>query len=56
MVFRNAKYFDSGFALYGDSYVPPVPVSHGCVRVSDEAVDWILSNRLAPIGTRVWVF
>jgi Putative peptidoglycan binding domain/L,D-transpeptidase catalytic domain len=50
------KYFDSGFALHGDSYVPPFPVSHGCVRVSDEAINWIWANNLAPVGTAVWVF
>jgi Putative peptidoglycan binding domain/L,D-transpeptidase catalytic domain len=50
------KYFDGGFALHGDSYVPPFPVSHGCVRVSDEAIDWIWSNNLAPVGTPVWVY
>lgn len=50
------KYFDAGFALHGDSYVPPVPVSHGCVRVSDEAIDWIWSDNLAPLGTAVWIF
>lgn len=50
------KFFDEGFALHGDSYVPPVPVSHGCVRVSNEAIDWIWSDNLAPVGTPVWVF
>ncbi|MGO8870049.1 MAG: L,D-transpeptidase family protein [Acidimicrobiales bacterium] len=50
------KFFDSGFAIHGDSYVPPNPVSHGCVRVSDEAIDWIWSDNLAPIGTSVWVY
>ena len=50
------KYFDAGFALHGDSYVPPVPVSHGCVRLSNEAIDWIWSQGLAPIGTSVWVY
>ena len=50
------KYFDGGFALHGDSYVPPFPVSHGCVRVSDEAIDWIWSDNLAPIGAPVWVY
>jgi hypothetical protein len=50
------KYFDAGFALHGDTYVPPVPVSHGCVRVSNEAIDWIWSNNIAPIGTAVWVY
>jgi len=50
------KYFYSGFALHGDSYVPPFPVSHGCVRVSNEAIDWIWANNLAPVGTGVWVY
>lgn len=50
------KFFDSGFAIHGDSYVPPYPVSHGCVRVSDEAIDWIWAQDLAPIGTAVWVY
>ncbi|MFI5035303.1 MAG: L,D-transpeptidase family protein [Acidimicrobiales bacterium] len=50
------KYFDSGFAIHGDSYVPQVPVSHGCVRVSNEAINWIWSTNEAPIGTHVWVY
>jgi lipoprotein-anchoring transpeptidase ErfK/SrfK len=50
------KFFDSGFAVHGDSDVPPYPVSHGCVRVSDEAIDWMWSNNLAPVGTEVWVY
>ncbi len=27
------SYFDGGYAIHGDTYVPPVPVSHGCVRI-----------------------
>jgi hypothetical protein len=50
------KFFHEGFALHGDSYVPPRPVSHGCVRVSNEAIDWIWAQNIAPIGTAVWVY
>ncbi len=50
------KYFYEGFAFHGDSYVPPEPVSHGCVRVSDEAIDWVWSANLAPIGTAMWIY
>jgi hypothetical protein len=50
------KFFDSGFALHGDSDVPPYPVSHGCVRLTNDAIDWIWANNLAPIGTEVWVY
>jgi lipoprotein-anchoring transpeptidase ErfK/SrfK len=50
------KYFDGGFAIHGDSYVPAYPVSHGCVRVSNEAIEWIWAQGLAPVGTKVWVY
>ena len=50
------RFFNGGIALHGDSYVPPVPVSHGCVRVSDEAINWIWAQNLDPIGGEVWVF
>jgi len=50
------KFFTGGFTIHGDSYVPPYPVSHGCVRVSNEAIDWIWANNVDPIGTEVWVY
>ncbi len=50
------KFFYSGFAIHGDGYVPPYPVSHGCARVSNEAIDWIWATGQAPIGTKVWVY
>jgi peptidoglycan hydrolase-like protein with peptidoglycan-binding domain len=50
------KFFYSGFAIHGDGYVPPYPVSHGCARVSNEAIDWIWATSRAPIGTEVWVY
>jgi peptidoglycan hydrolase-like protein with peptidoglycan-binding domain len=50
------KYFTGGFAIHGDSYVPAVPVSHGCVRVSNEAINWIWATNQMPIGTHVWVY
>jgi lipoprotein-anchoring transpeptidase ErfK/SrfK len=50
------KFFDSGFAVHGDSDVPPYPASHGCVRISNAAIDWIWSSNLAPTGTEVWVY
>jgi peptidoglycan hydrolase-like protein with peptidoglycan-binding domain len=50
------RFFYEGFAIHGDSYVPATPVSHGCVRVSDEAIDWIWADNLAPIGMKVWVY
>ncbi len=50
------KYFYAGYAIHGYPSVPPYPVSHGCVRLSNEASDWLWSSAKAPIGTAVWVF
>lgn len=50
------KYFHGGYAIHGDAYVPPYPVSHGCVRVSNEAIDWIWAKHLLPIGMKVWIY
>jgi N-acetylmuramoyl-L-alanine amidase len=50
------KFFYSGFAIHGDGYVPPYPASHGCARISNEAINWIWADDIAPIGTEVWVY
>jgi len=50
------RFFFEGFAIHGDTYVPPEAVSHGCARVSIEAINWIWANNLAPIGMQVWVY
>ena len=50
------RYFYEGFAIHGDDYVPAQPVSHGCVRVSAAAINWIWDNNLDPIGTTVWIY
>ncbi|HVM01489.1 MAG TPA: L,D-transpeptidase family protein [Acidimicrobiales bacterium] len=51
------KYFhEDGIAIHGYAFVPPYPVSHGCVRVTLPAIDFIWGNGLAPIGAEVWVY
>lgn len=50
------RFFVGGYAIHGSSSVPPWPASHGCVRVSNEAIDWIWAENLAPIGSTVWVY
>lgn len=47
---------NDGIAVHGAPEVPAYPASHGCIRVSDAAMDWIWSTGLAPIGTTVVVF
>jgi hypothetical protein len=50
------RYFFEGVAIHGDSSVPAHPVSHGCVRVTDAAINWIWSAHLDPIGRQVWTY
>lgn len=49
------KYFRGGVAIHGMTRVPSTPVSHGCVRLSVAAMDFIWENNLVPLGTPVWV-
>lgn len=50
------RYFTGGYAIHGDSSVPPYPASHGCARISNAAIDWIWGTGQAPIGTEVLVY
>jgi lipoprotein-anchoring transpeptidase ErfK/SrfK len=50
------KYFAGGYAIHGSASVPPFPVSHGCVRLSNQAMDWIWATNRMPIGIRVWIY
>ncbi len=49
-------YFLSGWAIHGSPSVPPYPASHGCVRVSNDAMDWIWDEFGAPLGTPILVY
>lgn len=50
----NPVFFDGGYAIHGDSYVPVTPVSHGCVRVPMDVAN--IFPRLVPhSGTPVYV-
>ncbi len=49
------KYFKGGVAIHGMKRVPNRPASHGCVRLSTAAMDFIWDNNLVPMGTPVWV-
>jgi lipoprotein-anchoring transpeptidase ErfK/SrfK len=51
------KYFtNTGIAVHGYTFVPPYPASHGCVRVSNAAIDFMWANNILPIGAAVWVY
>ena len=55
-VLWRPKFFVGGIAIHGDGSVPTHPASHGCVRVSNEAINWIWATGVDPIGTSVWVY
>jgi peptidoglycan hydrolase-like protein with peptidoglycan-binding domain len=50
------KYFRGGIAVHGSGSIPAHPASHGCVRVTNSAMDLLWSSGLAEIGTPVTVY
>ena len=49
------RYFNGGIAVHGYPSVPRWPASHGCVRVTIGAMDFLWNNKLLPIGRTVVV-
>ncbi len=49
------KYFVGGVAVHGSNSIPNYPASHGCVRVSVPAMDWIWDSGIMPMRSPVWV-
>ncbi|MEZ5259806.1 MAG: L,D-transpeptidase family protein [Ilumatobacteraceae bacterium] len=49
------KYFTGGIAVHGSGNIPNYPASHGCVRVSVPAMDYIWAHDLMPMKSKVWV-
>lgn len=51
------KYFhEDGIAIHGYPSVPAYPASHGCARVTIEAMDFIWESGLAPMGSTILVY
>jgi hypothetical protein len=51
------KYFTTdGVAIHGSPSIPPYPASHGCVRLTNGAMDYVWAHNLLPLGTAVWVY
>ncbi len=55
-LYRPRYFHGDGIAVHGYSDVPAWPASHGCVRVSNPAMDWIWAEGLMPVGSPVWVY
>ncbi|MCZ7536417.1 MAG: L,D-transpeptidase family protein [Acidimicrobiia bacterium] len=51
------KYFHvDGIAFHGYSSVPSYPASHGCVRMTNAAIDWVWAADIIPMGSTVLVY
>lgn len=55
-VLYRPKYFHGGVAIHGYPTVPPYPASHGCVRTTNAAMDWLWSSGSLPVGMPVRVY
>jgi hypothetical protein len=55
-VLYRPKYFVGGVAVHGYPSVPPRPASHGCVRTTNAAMDWLWSGDRMVVGSAVWVY
>ncbi|MEA2844349.1 MAG: hypothetical protein QOJ69_2020 [Actinomycetota bacterium] len=55
-LYRPRYFHADGIAVHGYHSVPAYAASHGCVRVSEPAMDWIWSNNVMPVGSTVWVY
>lgn len=55
-LYRPAYFNRQGIAVHGYTSIPPYPASHGCVRVSVAAMDWLWRQGWVPVGARVWVY
>ena len=55
-LWRPKFFTGTGIAFHGSPSIPPFPASHGCVRMTNAAIDWIWANNIIPLGTSVWVY
>lgn len=49
------RFVVGGIAVHGAPNVPNYPASHGCIRVSNPAMDFIWAQNLLPLHSRVWI-
>lgn len=54
-LYRPIYFHSDGIAVHGSPHVPSYPASHGCVRLTDAAMDAIWAGGFAPVGADVWV-
>jgi len=55
-MYRPKYFHHDGIAVHGYDSIPPYPASHGCARVTFDAIDFIWSNDLMAMGSTVLVY
>ncbi|WP_214401800.1 L,D-transpeptidase family protein [Pseudonocardia lacus] len=55
-LYRPRYFHPDGIAVHGYPSVPAYPASHGCARVSGQAMDMIWARDLMPRRSEVWVY
>ncbi len=55
-LWRPRFFTNTGIAFHGSPSIPPFPASHGCVRMTNEAINFIWASNVLPFGTAVWVY
>ena len=50
------KYFTGGYALHGSPSVPNYAASHGCVRLTNQEINFLWASGLARVGTPVVLY
>jgi peptidoglycan hydrolase-like protein with peptidoglycan-binding domain len=52
-VLYSPKYFTGGYAIHGSPSVPNHPASHGCVRLTNAAINFLWASGQANLGTPI---
>lgn len=55
-LYRPKYFHPDGIAFHGSPSVPGQPASHGCVRLTNPAMDFLWASGAMPIGAEVWVY
>ena len=55
-LYRPRYFTNDGVAFHGSTSVPPYGASHGCVRLTNAAMDWVWAANIMPIGSPVVVY
>ncbi len=55
-LYRPKYFHPDGIAIHGANFIPPYPDSHGCVRITDAAMDFLWEGNRVPIGTPVLIY